>query len=66
MKKLLFAMMIGAGLAWLFDPDNGSSRRETVRKKFEGSGLSGASAANDAPTTLRSTTTPTPPVASIP
>ena len=29
MKKLLFAMAIGAALAWLLDPDNGTRRRRT-------------------------------------
>ena len=28
MKKLLFAMAIGAALAWLFDPDAGARRRD--------------------------------------
>ena len=31
MKKLLFAMAIGAALAWLFDPDAGSRRRDSLR-----------------------------------
>ncbi len=35
MKKLLFAMAIGAGLAWLFDPESGSRRRDALRKKFD-------------------------------
>ena len=30
MKKLLFAMAIGAALAWLFDPDAGSRRRDAL------------------------------------
>ena len=32
MKKLLFAMAIGAALAWLFDPDAGSRRRDSLRQ----------------------------------
>jgi len=39
MKKLLIAMAIGAGLAWLFDPDNGTRRRESVRRKLDERGL---------------------------
>ena len=35
MKKLLFAMAIGAALAWLFDPDTGSKRRDMLRRKLE-------------------------------
>jgi hypothetical protein len=35
MKKLLFAMAIGAALAWLFDPDSGSKRREVLRRKLD-------------------------------
>jgi hypothetical protein len=35
MKKLLFAMAIGAALAWLFDPDSGSKRRDSLRRKLE-------------------------------
>lgn len=44
MKKLLLAMAIGAALAWFFDPDNGSGRRDALRKKLEGSGLMGSKA----------------------
>lgn len=35
MKKLLFVMAIGAALAWLFDPDSGSKRRDALRRKLE-------------------------------
>jgi len=35
MKKLLFAMAIGAALAWLFDPDSGSKRRDMLRRKLD-------------------------------
>jgi hypothetical protein len=42
MKKLLLAMGIGAGLAWLFDPDAGSRRREMLRQKLDEKGLTGA------------------------
>jgi hypothetical protein len=43
MKKLLFAMAIGAGLAWLFDPDTGSRRRDQIRRKLDERGLTGPS-----------------------
>jgi len=39
MKKLLFAMAVGASLAWAFDPDQGPRRRELVRQKLTDSGL---------------------------
>jgi hypothetical protein len=39
MKKLLFAMAIGAALAWLFDPDAGSKRRDMLRRKLDERGL---------------------------
>ncbi len=39
MKKLLFAMAIGAALAWLFDPDTGSRRRDQIRRKLDERGL---------------------------
>jgi hypothetical protein len=45
MKKLLLAMGIGAGLAWLFDPDAGSRRRDMVRQKLDEKGLTGPKAA---------------------
>ena len=38
MKKLLVAMALGAALAWLFDPDAGSRRRDALRSKLENSG----------------------------
>jgi hypothetical protein len=41
MKKLLFAMAVGAALAWLFDPESGSRRREMVRRKLAERGLIG-------------------------
>jgi hypothetical protein len=41
MKKLLFAMAIGAALAWLFDPDAGSRRRDQIRRKLDERGLTG-------------------------
>jgi len=41
MKKLLFAMALGAALAWLFDPDAGSRRRDSLRRKLEERGLTG-------------------------
>jgi hypothetical protein len=39
MKKLLIAMALGAALAWLFDPDNGTRRRDGLRRKLEERGL---------------------------
>ena len=39
MKKLLFAMALGALLAWLFDPDAGSKRRDALRRKLDERGL---------------------------
>jgi hypothetical protein len=49
MKKLLLAMAIGAALAWLFDPDAGSKRRDALRRKLDQRGI--ASPATPAPTT---------------
>lgn len=43
MKKLLFAMLIGAALAWLFDPDSGPKRREGLRTKLDDAGLTKSS-----------------------
>jgi len=45
MKKLLLAMAIGAALAWLFDPDAGSKRRDALRRKLNERGILG----NEAP-----------------
>jgi hypothetical protein len=39
MKKLLFGMTVGAALAWLFDPDAGSRRRNSLRRKLEQRGV---------------------------
>jgi hypothetical protein len=39
MRKLLIAMAIGAALAWLFDPESGSRRRDALRRKFDERGL---------------------------
>ena len=44
MKKLLFAMAIGAALAWLFDPDAGSRRRDALKRKLDEKGLTGPAA----------------------
>jgi hypothetical protein len=67
MKKLLVAMALGAGLAWLFDPDAGSRRREGLRAKMEGSGLGTAKpAAPPARPTTTDDAAVTPTVASIP
>ena len=60
MKKLLFAMALGAALAWLFDPDAGSKRRDALRRKLDERGFIGAPASapvtpplvDDAPTLL--------------
>ena len=65
MKKLLFAMAVGAGLAWLFDPASGPQRRDSVRRKLEERGLTGSSASvpptpvADYPTPLAGTGTVT-------
>ncbi len=39
MKKLLIAMAIGAALAWAFDPNQGSRRREQVKHRLEEKGI---------------------------
>jgi len=65
MKKLLFAMAIGAALAWLFDPDAGSRRRDALKRKLDEKGLTGPAASP--PSVPRSVTDYTAPtVASIP
>ena len=65
MKKLLFAMALGAALAWLFDPDAGARRRDALKRKLDEKGLTGA--ATSPPTVPSSVTDYTPPaVASIP
>jgi len=45
MKKLLIAMAIGAALAWFLDPDTGSRRRDTLRRKLDEKGITGGSSA---------------------
>jgi hypothetical protein len=50
MKKLLFAMAIGAALAWLFDPDAGSKRRDMLRRKLDERGLTRGRTAAPSPT----------------
>ncbi len=59
MKKLLFAMAVGAALAWLFDPDAGSKRRDSLRRKLDQRGIGAAvppmtspALVDDAPTLL--------------
>ncbi len=52
MKKLLFAMAIGAALAWLFDPESGARRRAVLRRKLEEQGWAGGSTAPAAPPTV--------------
>lgn len=34
MKKILLFMAAGAGLAFLFDPDNGARRRDALQRKL--------------------------------
>jgi hypothetical protein len=59
MKKLLIAMAIGAGLAWLFDPDNGTRRRDSLRHKLEERGLTApGSSAPEAPSPVADYPTP--------
>ena len=43
MKKLLFAMAIGAALAWLLDPDNGTRRRASLKRKIDQTGVTSPS-----------------------
>jgi hypothetical protein len=38
MKKLILLIAIGAGLAYLFDPDSGIRRRANVRRKLQSFG----------------------------
>jgi len=62
MKKLLLAMALGAALAWLFDPEAGSKRRDSLRRKLNERGITGKGApaapgtppplVDDAPTLL--------------
>jgi hypothetical protein len=52
MKKLLFAMAIGAALAWLFDPDSGARRRESLRRKLDEKGWIGPSTPPAVPPTF--------------
>jgi hypothetical protein len=59
MKKLLLAMALGAALAWLFDPDAGSKRRDALRRKLDARGITGPTTpmtppaiVEDAPTLL--------------
>lgn len=57
MKKLLFAMVIGAALAWLFDPDTGSRRRDTLRRKLDEKGITGGTSSKG-PTAVADYPTP--------
>ena len=60
MKKLLFAMAIGAALAWAFDPDQGSRRREQVKHRLEEKGILGSkSASRSAPSNVAAYEPPT-------
>ena len=66
MKKLLFAMGIGAALMWFLDPEAGSRRRDTVKRKLDEKGLTrSASAPPSVPTSVTDYTAPAS-VASIP
>jgi hypothetical protein len=65
MKKLLFAMAVGAALAWLFDPDAGSRRRDALKRKLNEQGLTGPATPTPAvPTSVTDYTAAS--VASIP
>ncbi|MGI9029248.1 MAG: hypothetical protein ACR2HP_04590 [Ilumatobacteraceae bacterium] len=72
MKKMLVAMALGAALAWLFDPDAGSRRRDAVRSKLERRGMGGTTPASAPQSAMRSTSSAVdngasaPTVASIP
>jgi hypothetical protein len=66
MKKLLFAMGIGAAVMWFMDPDAGSRRRNTVKRKLDEKGLmSSASPPPSVPTSVTDYSAPSS-VASIP
>ena len=43
MKKLLFAMALGAALAWLLDPDNGARRRSSLKRRIDKTGVTAPS-----------------------
>jgi hypothetical protein len=34
--KMLFGALVGAGLAWLLDPQSGPDRRELIRRRLAG------------------------------
>jgi hypothetical protein len=59
MKKLLFAMAIGAALAWAFDPDQGSRRREQVKHRLEEKGVLTKSRSTSTPTSVSAYEPPT-------
>lgn len=48
-------MALGAALAWLFDPDAGSRRRDAVRSKLERRGMGGMTSASAPQPAMRST-----------
>ena len=58
MKKLVLAMAAGAALAWLFDPDNGSHRRESVKRTLQEKGLMTPPPSSTEPTTCDPHTMP--------
>jgi hypothetical protein len=66
MKKLLFAMALGAGLAWLFDPDAGSRRRASLKRKIDKTGLTAPAGRPPAAPTVVSTNHTPAAVATIP
>jgi hypothetical protein len=67
MKKLLFAIGIGAALMWFLDPDAGSRRRDVVKRKLDEKGVtrSSSSVPPSVPTSVTDYTAPAS-VASIP
>jgi hypothetical protein len=54
MKKLVIAMAAGAALAWFLDPDNGSHRRDSLKRTLQDKGLISptGSSPSPAPTTV--------------
>ena len=66
MKKLLFAMGIGAALMWFLDPNAGSRRRDVVKQKLDEKGLTRSSSVPPSvPTSVTDYTAPAS-VSSIP
>ncbi len=65
MKKLLFAMAIGAALAWLLDPDSGARRRTSLKRQIEKTGVVAPSGRPPRPAPVSTNHTPAA-VAAIP